>query len=89
MTEQTENDPGPLGLRGVEIMAAFIDNLDSNELVFDLIENIAIEEGAVGLSRTATGLSLVSAYLLVRLAKSTGVTEREILQAMAQYYAAQ
>jgi hypothetical protein len=89
MSQQSENDPGPLGHRGVEILTAFIDKPDSNALVFDVIEKIAVEEGGTGLSRTAIGLSHASTYLLVRLAKATGVTEREILQKMAQYFANQ
>jgi hypothetical protein len=89
MTEYNENNPGPLGLRGIEIMTAFIDNPDSTELMFNLVEKINAEEGAVGVFRTAMGLWRVSTYLLISLAKATSSTEREILQQMAEYYAAQ
>jgi hypothetical protein len=89
MTEYSENNPGPLGLRGVEIMTAFIDDANSNEFMFDLFEKIAAEEGTAGVLRTVMGLWHVSSYLLVRLAKATSSTERELLQQMAQYYAVQ
>jgi hypothetical protein len=89
MAQQSENDPGPLGLRGTEILAAFIDNPNDNTLMFDLMENIAATENGTGLVRTAIGLSHVSMYLLVRLAQATNITEREILQEAAQFFANQ
>jgi hypothetical protein len=84
MADYSENDRGPLGLRGVEVMTSFIDDPQGNALVFDLFERVAEEEGATGLFRTGAGLWHVSAWLLVRLAKETGTPEREILQQMAR-----
>jgi hypothetical protein len=88
VTDYSENDPRPLGLRGVEIMSAFIDDSDSTDLVFDTIEKTYADEGSVGLTRTSFGLWHVSSWLLVRLAKATGQSEREILQQMAKDFAA-
>jgi hypothetical protein len=88
MTEYNENDPGPLGLRGVEIMSAFIDDPDSTDLVFDTLEKTYVDEGDTGLVSTSVGLWHVSAWLLVRLAKATGQSEREVLQQMAKDFAA-
>jgi hypothetical protein len=88
VTDYSENDPGPLGLRGVEIMSAFIDDPDSTDLVFDTLEKTYADEGSTGLTRTSVGLWHVSAWLLVRLAKATRQSERDILQQMAKDFAA-
>jgi hypothetical protein len=88
MTDYSENDPGPLGLRGVEIMTAYIDNPDSTDLMWETIQKAYTDEGETGLFRSTAGLWHVSAWLLVRLAKATRQTEREILQQMAQDFAA-
>lgn len=88
MTDYNENDPGPLGLRGVEIMSAFIDDPDSTDLVFDTLEKTYADAGDTGLVRTSVGLWHVSAWLLVRHAKATGQSEREVLQQMAKDFAA-
>jgi hypothetical protein len=87
MADYSGNNRGPLGLRGVEVMAAFIDDPESNALMFDTFERVAKEEGETGLFRTGAGLWHVSAWLLVRLAKETGTSEREILQHMARDFA--
>lgn len=85
MTNYQNEDPVPVGLAGIEIMTAFIDNPDSTDFMFDLIETIARDERSKGLVRSTTGLWRVAAYLLVRLSKATGQSEREILQQAAQY----
>lgn len=48
MTEPAGSGPGATGLRGVEIMTAFIDDLDSADLMFDLLEQIAVDERVAG-----------------------------------------
>jgi hypothetical protein len=69
-------------------MSAFIDDPDSTDLVFGTIEKTYTDEGSIGSTRTSFGLWHVSSWLLVRLAKATGQSEREILQQMAKDFAA-
>jgi hypothetical protein len=63
MNSHYKNDPGSLGLLGVEVLVALIDDADSN-IMPNLVERIATEESGSGLTRATIGLSHTSMYLL-------------------------